>query len=176
MATTIKFQEIFSRFLMKIEGYDLFDPNISNEMRNEIFNTYIHSATSASYIRRLFNVVWISDPVLYEDENGKYIVDGLLEFSMNHEVEKQADKEFVIEVLAYGMAYAWVEQKVNSSTNLLQLVGTSDEKYYSQQNHLSGLENLRDNIELKQRNLIRDRGFIYNDYLSGNAATASLRG
>ena len=91
MATTIKFQEIFSRFPMKIEGYYLFDPNISNEMRNEIFSTYIHSATSATYIRRLFNVVWISDPVLYEDENGKYIVDGLLEFSMNYEVEKPTD-------------------------------------------------------------------------------------
>jgi hypothetical protein len=72
---------------------------------------------------------------------------------------------FVIEILAYGMVYVWLEPKVNSITNITQLYGTSDGKWYAQANHLAQLRALLEDVENKQRYLIRDRGYIDNEYI-----------
>ena len=179
MASTIKFEEMFSKFLLRIEGYDLFKPGITEEMRIKIISEYFKSAISPSYVRRLFNVIWVSEPsYLKDDENEDgYMVDGLIEFSMKRPTnDEKADRDFVLDVCSLGMAIAWVEPKVNSATSLLQFVGTADEKFYSQSNHLKELSALKENLEIQLRGLIRDRGFIYNDYLDGKSKTSELRG
>ena len=74
------------------------------------------------------------------------------------------------------MALCWLEPKVYSLTNIAQFFGTSDEKFYAQQTHLSELRNLRDDLINHQRSLIRDRGYSNNSYINGKSASSRLRG
>lgn len=161
---SISFQEIYSRFFTKVEAYDLFDEGLSDEARNELLCNYVHSAIGKSYVNRLFSSIAIDDPLTVGDDS----LDGVIEYELKTSTNEIADKEFVLEVLAYGVALSWIEPKVNSLTSIAQFFGTSDERFYAQANHLSELRSLRDDLVSAQRGLIRDRGYVNNDYLSGN--------
>lgn len=175
MTLTIRLEDIFSRFLMKTESYDLFDVNISDKMRSELLCSYARSAISEPFVRRLFLAVWLTEPYFGMDEDGTFKIDGLIEATFVREVDEYADEDFLCEILAYGMLLAWIEPKVNSLVNLKQFIGEADSKFYSQQTHLNALRDLRDDIEIKRNRLIDQRGTFYNDYLEGEALTATLR-
>ena len=90
-----------------------------------------------------------------------------LTYSLKHVInEADEDMRFVIEVIAMGMVIEWLEPQVNSVLNTLQMFSGKEEKFYSQSNHLSELKDLLKQSEIKQRKLIRDRGYISNTYLS----------
>jgi hypothetical protein len=48
-----------------------------------------------------------------------------------------------VELLAMGMALAWLDQTLNSTELTLQFIGGKEEKYFSQSAHISELRNLR---------------------------------
>lgn len=170
--SSISFSEIYSSFFTKIEGYDLFDPNLSEETRNEFLCNYLHSALSDRYVSQLFESLTVTDSVVDDNE---VVDDGIVDYTLKYVTNDFSDSEFVKEMLAYGMALAWVTPKVNSLTNIQMLVGTAQDKFYSQKNHLDGLMSLRDSLENKRNNLIAMRGFVNNTYLDGGSAAASLR-
>ena len=101
--------------------------------------------------------------------------DYIITFVMAYPINDVYDREFILDVLSYGMVYGWVHPKVTSITNITQFFGETDSKFYSQAMHLEQLRALRDDIERKIRGMIRDRGFLQNDYLDGKASSASLR-
>ena len=103
-----------------------------------------------------------------EDSN-----DYIITFAMSYPINDYYDREFVLDILAYGMVYGWVQPKVTSITNISQFFGETDSKFYSQAMHISELRALRDDVEKKIRGLVRDRGFFRNDYLDGNALQRS---
>lgn len=156
---SIKCSEIFSRFYTKVEAYDILA--LSDEIRNEYLCGYLHSSISKPYTDRLFSSITITDP--YYDEG--VFVDGDLTYELKNKIDDSKDTEFVSELFGIGVALAWSEGKANSEVNMRQLIGTSAEKFYSQSAHSSGVQSIRDNLELAQRNLIRDRGAAYNAYL-----------
>ena len=179
MPSQIYYKEVYSQFFLKIEGYDIFDKNISDEYREALLCSWLHSSIGKPYVNRLFSTVTLSDPYQDEDpDTGELIdVDGMIEYELNSVIDEDfGDKQFVIEVLAYGMALCWLEPKIYSLTNIAQFFGTSDEKYYSQQSHLSELRNLRDDLINHQRSLIRDRGYSNNSYINGTSRSSRLRG
>jgi len=176
---TINYKEVYSQFFLKIEGYDIFDKNISDEYREALLCSWLHSSIGKPYVNRLFSTVTLSDPYQDEDpDTGELIdVDGMIEYELNNVIDEDfGDKQFVIEVLAYGMALCWLEPKIYSLTNIAQFFGTSDEKFYAQQTHLSELRNLRDDLINHQRSLIRDRGYSNNSYINGTSKSSRLRG
>lgn len=172
--TSILFEEIYSRFLLKTEAYDLFTPETSEEMRNELLCGYVHQATSDPFVRKQFSSIWISDPVLKKDETGKLRIDGMIECEMEYVIDEYEDKEFVLEMLSDGMVLAWIEPKVNSIKNITQFFSSNDTKFYAQSNHLSSLRSLREDMRLHRSKLISDRGFIHNKYLDGEIS--NIRG
>lgn len=155
----IKCGEIFSRFYTKVEAFDLLA--LDDKIRNEYLCSYLHTSASKPYTDRLFSSIAITDPYFNEDE----FVDGDVTYELKNKIDDSKDTEFVTELFGIGIALAWSEGKANSEVNLRQLVGTSSEKFYSQSAHLSGVQNVRDKLELAQRDLIRDRGTVYNKYL-----------
>ena len=175
MTFTIPLEEVFSRFLVKIEGYDLFDPSISEQTRSDFLCSYARAAISEPFVRRLFSTLWLTEPFFGKDESGSYKVEGLLEFTLERETDEYMDRDFVLEVIAYGMALAWIEPKVQSLINLQQLVGTSNEKFYSQSTHIQQLRGLRNDLEIRRNHLISQRELMYNDYLDGQSSSAFLR-
>lgn len=179
MPSQIYYKEVYSQFFLKIEGYDIFDKNISDEYREALLCSWLHSSIGKPYVNRLFSTVTLSDPYQDEDpDTGELIdVDGMIEYELNNVINEDfGDKQFVIEVLAYGMALCWLEPKIYSLTNIAQFFGTSDEKFYAQQTHLSELRNLRDDLINHQRSLIRDRGYSNNSYINGTSRSSRLRG
>ena len=173
--SSISFSEIYSSFFTKIEGYDLFDPNLSEETRNEFLCSYLHSALSDRYVSQLFSSITVTDPEVITDDDGSYVVDGNIDYILKYVNDDFSDKHFVIEMLAYGMALAWVTPKVNSLVNTQMLVSDAQTKWYSQANHIAALKTMRDDLESKRNNLIAMRGFVNNSYLDGASAASSLR-
>lgn len=179
MPSQIYYKEVYSQFFLKIEGYDIFDKNISDEYREALLCSWLHSSIGEPYVNRLFSTVALSDPYQDEDpDTGELIdVDGMIEYELNNVIDEDfSDKQFVIEVLAYGMALCWLEPKVYSLTNIAQMFSTSDERFFSQSSHLSELRNLRDDLINHQRSLIRDRGYSNNSYINGTSRSSRLRG
>lgn len=163
--TSLNYAEIYSRFFTKVEAYDLFDPNMENSsMARELMCSWLHSAINYPYIRRLFSSCTM-------DDDG-----GALEFEMTYVIDEAYDTEFVTEVLANGMVLGWVSPKVDSITAITQAFTESDTKFYSQAQHLSELRAVREEAETRIRRLIRDRGYLNNQYLDGAAASARIRG
>lgn len=66
------------------------------------------------------------------------------------------------------MVIEWITPKINSLNNTQQVFGSSEEKFYSQTNHLNGLKDLKKSLIKEQKNLIKDRGYIWNSYLDGS--------
>ena len=161
---SITIDEVYSRFFTKAEAFDLarFDYE-HQDVIDSMLNEWFRSAIFYPHIQKLF-----SEFTLDEEEKS-------VTFVMAYPINDQYDRDFVHEVLSYGMVYGWVNPKVNSITNITQFFGETDTKYYSQAMHLSELRALRDDIELKIRRLVRDRSFFKNQYLDGNSASASLR-
>lgn len=179
MPSQIYYKEVYSQFFLKIEGYDIFDKNISDEYREALLCSWLHSSIGKPYVNRLFSTVTLSDPYQDEDpETGEIIdMDGIIEYELVNKIDEDfGDKQFITEVLAYGMALCWLEPKVYSLTNIAQMFSTSDERFFSQSSHLSELRNLRDDLINHQRSLIRDRGYSNNSYINGTSRSSRLRG
>ena len=151
--TSLNYNKIYSRLFTKIEAYDFIE--LSEEMLNEFLCNWVHSATANPYVRRLFSSFTLDDEIQS------------IAYEMKYTIDEQSDEEFVIEILALGIAVAWLEPKINSITNIAQMFGSKDEKFYSQSQHLSELRNLLNDFKKQQRRMIADRGYAWNSYLDG---------
>lgn len=152
---SLNYDNVYSRFFTKVEAFDFIYEDLTEEMMAEFMSTWLHSAVAYPYIRRLFSTVSLDDE------------EKIFEYELRYQIDEFSDTEFVTEVLAYGMMYCWLEPKVRSITNIVQTFTSTEQKFYSQSNHLSELRALLSDSELKIRALIRDRGYMYNTYLDG---------
>lgn len=154
---SLKYDEIYSRFFTKVEAFDFVHEELSDRIIAEYMSSWLRSALAYPYIRRLFKTVVLdSELETFEGE-------------LRYEIDEFTDNEFVLEVLAYGMVYSWLEPKVKSITNIYQNFAASERKFYSQSQHLSELRALLSDAEVRIRSLIRDRGYLYNTYLDGGS-------
>lgn len=149
---TSSYNDIYSRFLNKIRDYDLAglpEPNATEEMRE-----WLQSTLSHSYIYRIFNSFSADDEIAE------------MEYTLKTPVDDYSDKNFVDELLGNAMVAEWMDTKVNN-TNLIHLMVTNSKegKWFSQQQHIGQLRELRADSESKVRSMLRDKGFNYNSYL-----------
>lgn len=152
---SLLYEEIYSSLLRKITDYDFLC--INEEDANSQLFEYLHSTISKPYCRRLFS------SVEFDDELQE------MTYELKQTTDESQDKDFVIEMLALGMLIEWIEPMKNSKLLMNQLITSNKEsKFYSQASHLSTVETVYENSVKKQRDLIRDRGYIYNDYLGAN--------
>lgn len=149
---SIKYDEIYSKFYTKVEAYDILD--LEKNILNEFLCNWIHSSMQKPYIRRLFSSLKFDDEIM------------TLTYEMNESIDEDFDKEFVIETASLGMVIEWLEPKIASITNIAQMFGSKEEKFYSEANHLRALIDLKDSLYQKQRKMIRDRGYSWNSYIN----------
>jgi len=120
---TSTYQDIYSRFLMKIKDYDFF--NQTEADANESMRGWLTASLSKPYINRIF------DSISADDEIAE------LEYTLSDKVNDFSDKNFVEELLGYQMIYEWLSPKVNTTTLLNQMITNSKEQklrenYFSQ--------------------------------------------
>ena len=151
---SLLYESIYSSLLRKTTDYDI--ARMTDDCAMLMQTEYLHSAISKPYCRRLFSSLSMDDELQ------------TMEYTLYQTTDESQDNDFVIEMLALGMLIEWLEPQLNSKLLTQQMITSSKEsKWYSQQQHLSTIQSVYDSAVKKQRNLILDRGFIYNDYLGG---------
>ena len=144
----------YSSFLRKVTDYDFLTNSVDDV--NSLLAEFLRSTISKPYCRRLFS------ELAFDDE--------LEEMTYNLKVATtdDEDNDFVTEMLALGIVIEWLKPQTDSKLATQQMITSSKEsKFYSQASHLKEIKSLLDNAIKEQRDLIRDRGFIYNGYLGG---------
>lgn len=148
---TSEFDELYSRFYLRVEDYNIV--GLEEKVVTNMMNGWIKSTLSKPYVRRLF------DELDFDEDIGE------LEYEMKLPVSEEEDKDFVEEVIALGMVVEWLSPKYHSTLLTSQMFSNSDQKYYSQANHMTELKDMYHRAQNNLRKLIRDRGYIYNGYL-----------
>lgn len=159
--TSVEYDEIYSLFYARVEAYDFLQ--YDEDTVDDFMTVWLHSAVYEPYVRKIFSSVKMDDESC------------TLSFELKYSIDDETDKYFVMTLLAYGLIYQWIQPKVHSITNIVQHFGASDNKWYSQASHLSELRNLLSDAEYKMRSMIRDRGYVNNEYLDGASASSSIR-
>ena len=148
---SISYKDVYSSFYLKAEAYDILD--IKSDCVEEFLSGWLYTSSFKPYIRRLFSNLKLDNEIK------------TITYEMKYSIEESYDKEFIIDILGIGMVIEWITPKINSLTNIAQMFGSKEEKFYSQKNHLDGLKELKASLIREQKGLIRDRGYIWNTYL-----------
>lgn len=149
---TSAYEDIYSRFYLRVEDYNIV--GLEEKLVKEMMNGWLRATLSNAYVRRLFETLTIDDDV---EE---------LEYTMKFPVSDSEDQDFVEEVLAIGMVAQWLSPKYHSTLNTAQFFSNSDQKYYSQANHMAELKDMYHRAKNDLRKMIRDRGYINNSYIA----------
>nr|DAR15265.1 MAG TPA: hypothetical protein [Caudoviricetes sp.] len=152
---SLNYEEIYSKFRLKAEAYDILQYR-EDDVNAVFFKDWLHSSANKPYIRRLFSELKFGDSVQE------------LSYTMKYSIDNEFDKEFITDLLGIGLVIEWMTPKINSLNNIQQMYGSSEEKFFSQTNHLNGLKDLKKSLLKEQKDLIKNRGYIWNSYLDGS--------
>ena len=149
--TSIDYDLVFSNFLGSMTDYNLADKSLTEAYGN--MTEWLHKVGAKPYFRNLFTTLTFNDSVQK------------LTFEMVHPSDENSDIEFICELMAKGMIIEWLRPQVNTVNATMQFFGGSEQKFYSQANHLNELRALLSDAKTEFAGMIRDRGAIYNSYL-----------
>lgn len=148
---TSEYSEIYSRFLLRVKDYEF--SGLTEDLAQEMMNGWMKATISRPYIRRLFSSLTADDDV------------ETLEFELSNSIDEDSDKDFADEVIAQGMVIQWLTPQYYSVLNTAQVFSNSEQRYYSQANHMSEIKEMYHNAQVYLRKMIRDRGYISNSYI-----------
>ncbi len=138
---------VFESFLKKIEDNDL--PKFDEDEQIDLMTGWLD--TAIGYIE--LDCLEIKNDLSDRDNNLQRFNCELLNCE--------------IEVIALYMVAAWYEPRINSLEHTLMFVGSKEEKWTSQKEHMQMLMQARDSWKLKGRKYFRNYGLKNNSYLEG---------
>lgn len=150
---TVEFEEVYSIFFDKVEAYDFLE--LEDSEIEDMLVRYLKSSFTNPFVRQLFSTLEV-------DEDSESF-----DFEMSYVIDDSSDKEFVVEVMALGLCIKWLTPKVNSLIGMNQTYGSKEEKFFSEASHKAEMRNLLNLWKKEQLKLIRDRGYVWNEYLDG---------
>ncbi len=134
------YSAIYKRFLQKITDYKLL--SLPEEDVEEILYGYLTSS--------IVKFRTIQSDLSKRDDEDQCFEDTLLDVE--------------VEILALQMVCEWVEPQLNNELYTKQFIGTKEEKFFAQSNHLEKLQTLRNDAELRSKKLRRDYSYQNSDY------------
>lgn len=134
------YSAIYKRFLQKITDYKLL--SLPEEDVEEILYGYLTSS--------IVKFRTIKSDLSKRDDEAQCFEDTLLDVE--------------VEILALQMVCEWVEPQLNNELYTKQFIGTKEEKFFAQSNHLEKLQTLRNDAELRSKKLRRDYSYQNSDY------------
>ena len=111
---TSVFEDIFSRFLLKVTDYNFV--RLEEDTVNEMMIGWLKATLSKPYVRRIFSSLTIDED--FEE----------IEFELKNPVDEQSDADYVEELVATGMVVEWVTPQVNSVINTQQMLSGKEVK------------------------------------------------
>ena len=145
----LSYSTLFSRVLNKIN--DPKELSLDEKDLLEIYTERLHSVVGKPRVRRLFSSISLDDEIQE------------MTFTLNHSVDEESDKDFVLEILSLGMAIEWLQPQVDSVIHTSVMIGGKEEKKLLD-NHKNMIERL-DSMKKEQNKMIRDYGYMYNSYI-----------
>lgn len=154
---TSNYQDIYSRFLIKIRDYEF--ANLTEANATEMMKEWLRSSLSKPQVRRIIT------NLVCDEEIGQMSYD-----MTSPTADEDADKDFVEELLSLQIIVEWLQPRVKNTTLLNQMVTNSKEsKFYSQSQQLAQMQTLLSDSKNEVTRMLTDHGFIYNSYL-GNVS------
>lgn len=147
--TSIKYTDIFSLFLGEVTDYKMYGLDVSDAYA--LMSEYLQKAIRDPYVRNIFSLVNADNEVQ------------TLSFELR--VSSDDDEDFVKSVVSEAMVIHWLKPRLYSITNTEQFFGGKEQKFYAQANHISQLKSMLEDHKTHVRKIIRDRGYLLNDYL-----------
>lgn len=152
---TSEYNDIYSRFLLRVTDYEF--SGLDEKLAQEMMNGWMKATLSQPYIRRLFSSLTADDDV---EE---------IEFELANPQDDSSDQDFAEEIIAQGMVVSWLSPQYHSVLNTAQFYSNSEQKYYSQANHMAELKEMYRGAKSDLRKMIRDRGTFNNPYILADA-------
>lgn len=152
---TSEYNDIYSRFLLRVTDYEF--SGLDEKLAQEMMNGWMKATLSQPYIRRLFSSLTADDDV---EE---------IEFELANPQDDSSDQDFAEEIIAQGMVVSWLSPQYHSVLNTAQFYSNSEQKYYSQANHMAELKEMYRDAKSDLRKMIRDRGTFNNSYILADA-------
>lgn len=147
----INYDDVYEHFLDAVEAYDLIS-EVEADARDRL-GRYLRRVKSNPTVRNLFTYL------VMDDETGE------ISFELIRPIDDDFDSEFVMNVFAYGLCFHWVTPKYFSVLNTNQLVTGSEQKFYSQKNHMDALKVMRDKAEKDLDDVIKSYFTYNNNYI-----------
>lgn len=144
------YEEIYSQFYSKIDDPTFFQ-KYSKDEAYDLMRTWLHSIVGIPYVRKCFSSISLNDEILE------------LSFELNKSVDEDSDDYFVKDILAQGLVICWMQQKVDKNAALASVMGSKEEKIMLN-NYKNNQIRLND-LKTQFRKIIRDYGYINNDYI-----------
>ena len=148
---TSEYNDIYSRFLLRVTDYEF--SGLDEKLAQEMMNGWMKATLSQPYIRRLFSSLTADDDV---EE---------IEFELANPQDDSSDQDFAEEIIAQGMVVSWLSPQYHSVLNTAQFYSNSEQKYYSQANHMAELKEMYRGAKSDLRKMIRDRDTFNNSYI-----------
>lgn len=144
MAQKTTYEDVYSRFLQKIEDTDL--SRLDEEAYSESMNLWLHSAIA---MMELDGVNLNNDYTQLNDNSESFM----------HKLDN-----IEIEVISLFMVCAWYDAKINSIEHVLLFVGANGEKWTDQINHMKGLQSARNDFYIRANHAVRNYNYKNNTY------------
>lgn len=147
--TSISYSEIYSSFLGEITDNSFV--NRDEVESYELMRELLRKTLATPDVSNVFKTIVRDD----EDE--------ILSYELKYSKDNaQMDNDFVWLLLGTWMSYQWTHDKVKSIENTAQFLGTKEQKFYSQANHLAELLNLKADTFKEGKQIIAQYGVIAN--------------
>lgn len=151
--SSLSYEDIFSDFLGNVSDYQIASLNLSDAY--ELMTEYLHKVLRQSFVSDLFSSITCDDAIQK------------IFYELSFVINEDSDREFLIGVLSKGMVVEWLKPQVRNKTNLAQMFGGKEQKFFSQSSHLSELRSTLEDTRLELRKEIRDRSSLHNSYIGG---------
>lgn len=148
---TLQYEDVFSVFLNKIVDYSFLEYDENYVMSQMV--SWLHTSSSSPRLRAKFSTLTMNDE------------ESIVNFVLQNSVDDESDCEFVKDILARSMVIAWIEPQVKNVLLTKQMLGSSEEKFYAQSNHLSQLQYMLSDAKTELNKILRDYGYLNNSYI-----------
>ena len=144
------YEEIYSQFYSKIDDPTFFK-KYSKDEAYDLMRSWLHSIVGIPYFKKCFSSIILNDEILE------------LTFQLVNSVDEDSDNYFVKDIFSQGMVICWMQQKIDKAVSLATVVGTKEERTILN-NYKNNMIRLK-NLEIQLRKIIRDYGYINNEYI-----------
>lgn len=139
------YEMIFESFLKRIEDKDLHQMDEDDQI--------------------MMMTEWLDSAIGYIELDGLKIQNDLTDRDNEEQVFNSILTNGEVEAIAMYMVAAWYEPRINSLEHTLMFVGSKEEKWTSQKEHMEIMQEISDSWRLRARKYFRNYGYKNNSYI-----------